>query len=102
MFNVGGPEILVIAVLALLVLGPDQLPKAMRTLGHTVAQVKRFSGGFQAELRAAMDQAPDADPTPKPKVEPVAATVDAAEPEPVLEREPGPVHVPEPERQTLP
>ncbi len=60
MFNVGGPEILVIAVLALLVLGPEQLPKAMRTLGNVVAEIKKVSGGFQAEMKSAMDQVTDA------------------------------------------
>jgi len=54
-FNVGGPEILVILVIALLVLGPDQLPKAMRTFGNVMAEVRKVSGGFQAEMRKAMD-----------------------------------------------
>ena len=55
MFNVGGPEILVILVVALLILGPDQLPKAMRTFGNVMAEIRKVSGGFQAEMRKAMD-----------------------------------------------
>jgi sec-independent protein translocase protein TatB len=51
----GGPEILVILVLALLVLGPEQLPKAMRTLGSVMAEIRKVSGGFQAEMKSAMD-----------------------------------------------
>ena len=55
MFNVGGPEILVIIVVALIVLGPDQLPKAMRTFGNVMAEIRKVSNGFQTEMRNAMD-----------------------------------------------
>ena len=51
----GGPEIAVILVIALLVLGPQQLPKAMRTLGNAMAEIRKVSNGFQAEMRNAMD-----------------------------------------------
>lgn len=55
MFNVGGPEILVILLVALVILGPDQLPKAMRTFGNVMAEIRKVSGGFQDEMRKAMD-----------------------------------------------
>lgn len=55
MFNVGAGEMLAIMLLALIVLGPDRLPKAMGQLGRTVAQLRRMSGGFQDEIRRAMD-----------------------------------------------
>ena len=51
----GGPEVMVILLVALLVLGPEQLPKAMRTLGSVMAEVRKLSGTFQAEMRQAMD-----------------------------------------------
>lgn len=51
----GGPEVVVIMLVALLVLGPEQLPKAMRTLGSVMAEVRKLSGTFQAEMRQAMD-----------------------------------------------
>lgn len=51
----GGPEIAVILVIALLVLGPQQLPKAMRTLGNAMAEIRKISSGFQNEMRSAMD-----------------------------------------------
>lgn len=57
MFNVGGPEILVIALVALLVLGPEQLPKAMRTFGNAMSEIRKVSSGFQSEMRAAMHAA---------------------------------------------
>ncbi|QXC62207.1 Sec-independent protein translocase protein TatB [Aquihabitans sp. G128] len=70
MFNVGGPEIVVILVVALLILGPDQLPKAMRTVGNVMEQVRRVSGGFQAEIKKAMDAATAEEPAAKPATEP--------------------------------
>jgi sec-independent protein translocase protein TatB len=53
-FNVGGQEFLVILLLALLVLGPERLPGAIRTVGRIVGELRRISGGFQTELRDAL------------------------------------------------
>lgn len=55
MLNVGGGEVLVILLVALLVLGPDKLPGAARTAGKVMRQVRDISGGFQDEVRKAMD-----------------------------------------------
>ena len=55
MFNVGGPEVLVILVLALIVLGPQRLPEAARQIGKFMGELRRMSSGFQQELRSAMD-----------------------------------------------
>ncbi len=58
MFNVGGGEILVILLIALVVLGPDKLPDFSRKVGQAVSQVRRFAGGFQEEMRRAMEPEP--------------------------------------------
>jgi len=58
-FNVGGPEVMVILLVALVILGPEQLPKAMRTFGNVMAEIRKVSGGFQAEMRKAMDSIED-------------------------------------------
>jgi sec-independent protein translocase protein TatB len=55
MFNVGGGEILVILLLALLVLGPDKLPGTARKVGRYVNEFRRMTSGFQEEFRQAMD-----------------------------------------------
>ena len=55
MFNVGGGEILVIALLALIVLGPDKLPETARKLGRYLNEFRRMTSGFQEEFRQAMD-----------------------------------------------
>jgi len=54
-FNVGSGEVLVILLIALLVLGPDKLPDAMRQAGRMLGEVRKVSDGFRAEVRSAMD-----------------------------------------------
>ena len=54
MFNVGGPEVLVILLVALIVLGPAQLPKAARQVGQVMAEIRKVSTGFQRELSSAL------------------------------------------------
>jgi Tat protein translocase TatB subunit len=57
MLNIGTGEILVILLMALLVLGPDKLPGAARTLGKATREVRRLSNGLQHEMREAMKAA---------------------------------------------
>ena len=56
MFNIGGGELLVILVIALIVLGPEKLPDAVRRAGRIYGELRRMSSGFQAELRDAIDE----------------------------------------------
>lgn len=68
MFNMpGGPELLVIFLVALVVIGPQQLPKAMRTFGNVMAEVRKVSSSFQAEMKSAMDSVVDTSATEKPQ-----------------------------------
>jgi sec-independent protein translocase protein TatB len=55
MFNVGGGEIIVVLLLALVVLGPDKLPEAARKAGKFLHEFRRMTSGFQEEVRSAMD-----------------------------------------------
>ena len=57
MFNIGGGEFLVIALIALVVLGPSRLPEAARTAGKVMADLRRISSGFQNEIKDAFDDA---------------------------------------------
>lgn len=74
MGSIGAPEILVILVVALLVLGPNRLPEAARQVGRAMAEMRRISAGFQAEMRDAI-QTPVAGPPvpPAPASPPPAA-----------------------------
>ena len=55
MGNLGWAEIAVIAVVALVVLGPDKLPGAARQIGNVIRQIRKISTGFQQELQNALD-----------------------------------------------
>lgn len=55
MFNVGGGEILVLLLLALLVLGPERLPKAAGQAGKFIRDIRKMSSGFQQEIQRAMN-----------------------------------------------
>lgn len=56
MFNLQGSEIVIILLLALVVLGPEKLPDAMRRMGQFYAELRKMSSGFQEEFRAAVDE----------------------------------------------
>ena len=83
MLNVGTPELLVIMVVALLVLGPEKLPGAARQVGRAIGEIRRLGSNFQAEMRDAMQEPvrsvppePAAGPTvPRPRrTRPLEAT----------------------------
>ncbi len=56
MFNVSGGEIIVILLLALVVLGPEKLPEALRRAGRTYAELKKMGNSFQTEMRSVLDE----------------------------------------------
>lgn len=53
MFGIGIPELLVILVVALIVLGPQRLPEVARALGKGLAELRRATSGLTDELRDA-------------------------------------------------
>jgi sec-independent protein translocase protein TatB len=55
-FNIGAGEFLVILVIALVVLGPEKLPEAIRKVGQIMGELRKLSAGFQDELRDAMNE----------------------------------------------
>lgn len=50
MFNIAFPELIVIGVVALIVLGPDKLPKVARAAGLVFGRVQRFTMNIKSEL----------------------------------------------------
>ena len=64
MFSV--PDILVVSVLALLLFGPDRLPKLMRQAGRFMREVQNTSQGFISEMERAADLAENPVPAPAP------------------------------------
>jgi Tat protein translocase TatB subunit len=55
MFGIGMPEVAVIIVVALLVLGPKRLPEVARALGKGLAEFRRVTGEVNKELQTARD-----------------------------------------------
>ncbi len=55
MFDIGFSEIVVIAVVALIVLGPERLPKAARTLGHLFGRLQRYVNDVKADINREME-----------------------------------------------
>jgi sec-independent protein translocase protein TatB len=70
MFNVGGAELFVILLLALVVLGPDKLPGAMRTVGQWAGEMRKMANGFQTEMNKAMTDPLDVKGAEKKAAEP--------------------------------
>lgn len=56
MFNLSGSEIVVILLLALIVLGPEKLPEAIRRFGRIYGELRKMGTGFQSEFRNAFDE----------------------------------------------
>jgi TatA/E family protein of Tat protein translocase len=71
------PDIAVVSVLALLLFGPDRLPKMMRQAGRFMREVQNTSASFVSEMERAADASEHAPPPPAPVYAP-------PEPEPTL------------------
>jgi sec-independent protein translocase protein TatB len=55
-FNLSGSEVIIILIIALVILGPDKLPDAMRRAGRTWAELRKLSDGFQEEVRKGFEE----------------------------------------------
>lgn len=57
MFDIAWSELILVGAVALVVIGPKDLPKAMRTLGQTIGKVRRMASEFQGQFNDAMREA---------------------------------------------
>lgn len=57
MFEIGWSEMLVIAVVLIVVVGPKDLPKMLRTVGKTVSKLRGMAGDFQKQFNEALKEA---------------------------------------------
>ena len=81
MFGIGSGELLLLLIVALIVLGPERMPKLARDLGRAVAEFRKTSDELRGEFLNA-DKYLEAPVTP---AAPVAAITATAEPEPLAE-----------------
>jgi sec-independent protein translocase protein TatB len=57
MFDIGWTELLVIAAVAIIVVGPKDLPRMLRSFGRTMGQVRRMSNDFRRQFDEALREA---------------------------------------------
>jgi len=50
MFDIGFSELLVIGVVALIVIGPEKLPRVARTVGHLAGRLQRYVSEVKADI----------------------------------------------------
>ena len=55
MFDIGFSEFLLIAVVALIVIGPERLPKVARTLGHLFGRMQRYVNDVKSDISREME-----------------------------------------------
>ena len=55
MFDIGFSELLLIAIVALIVIGPERLPKVARTAGHLLARFNRYVSQVKADISREME-----------------------------------------------
>src|SRR5579875_1200792 len=57
MFDIGGGELVVIGIVALVAIGPKELPTVLRTVGRYMGKIKRMSAEFQGQFQEALREA---------------------------------------------
>src|SRR5436305_14362202 len=57
MFDIGWGELLVIGVVALIAIGPKELPGTLRTIGQWMGKIRRMAADFQSQFHEAMREA---------------------------------------------
>ncbi|MTW16144.1 twin-arginine translocase subunit TatB [Rhodoplanes serenus] len=61
MFDIGWSELLLIGVVALIAIGPKELPGVLRAIGQWTAKIRRMAGEFQGQFQEALREAEMAD-----------------------------------------
>jgi Tat protein translocase TatB subunit len=72
MFGIGMPELMVIFVIGLVVLGPKRLPELARSLGRSLAEFRRASNDMRREFMSVTEDADLAAPALTPGATPPA------------------------------
>ena len=65
MFDIGGPELMLILFIFLLLFGANKLPELAKGLGKSVREFKKAASSVENEVRRAMEEEPAPPPAPK-------------------------------------
>jgi sec-independent protein translocase protein TatB len=57
MFDLGADEVLLTTVVAVIAIGPKELPRALRLAGRWIGKIRRFSGAFRAGVESMIREA---------------------------------------------
>ncbi|GIU83491.1 MAG: hypothetical protein KatS3mg008_0266 [Acidimicrobiales bacterium] len=79
--SLGSGEILVVALVALLVLGPERLPEAIRGVAKFIGQLRSTANSFSNELREALDEAVEVEARERGRRTDAAASEERASPD---------------------
>jgi sec-independent protein translocase protein TatA len=81
--GIGGPELMMIMFVVLLLFGANKLPELAKGLGKSVREFKKAASGVEEEVRRAMQETEESPPKKSPAYPPVG-TVKHASAEPVV------------------
>ena len=79
--GIGGPELMMIMFIILLLFGANKLPELAKGLGKSVREFKKATSGVENEIRRAMDEPVEPIPVKSPQHPPTADKLQLAPPE---------------------
>lgn len=79
--GIGGPELMMIMFIVLLLFGANRLPELARGIGKSVREFKKAASGVESEVRRAMEEHDEPAPRKFPTHPPPAGTIQQGAPE---------------------